>query len=158
MFDVYTMLGLGLEKCSMTQEYLTSGRAMQLVMESVCDPWQVFEVDWNYRFRHCGACGYADLSSFLRYCISTIVRAASIAIEDVDGGILLDILDIEDDMLDTEFEDLANLYSGQKINFCDFSQFVLACGEHLHPCYRDNVIEVKLITLSSSNIHLNSIT
>ena len=49
MFDVYTMLDLGLEKCSMTKEYLTSGRAMQLVMESVCDPWQVFEVDWNYR-------------------------------------------------------------------------------------------------------------
>jgi len=50
MFDVYTMLGLGLESCKMTQKYLNSGRAMQLVMDSVCDPWEVFEVDWNYRF------------------------------------------------------------------------------------------------------------
>ena len=31
------------------QEYLGSGRSMQLVLESVCDPWQIFEVDWNYR-------------------------------------------------------------------------------------------------------------
>ena len=26
----------------------------------------------------------------------------------------------------------------------DHSQFLLACGEQLHPCYQDNVIEVEV--------------
>ena len=63
MFDVYTMLGLGLESCKMTQKYLNSGRAMQLVMDSVCDPWEVFEVDWNYRFGLCAL--HNDISTIL---------------------------------------------------------------------------------------------
>ena len=65
---------------------------------------------------------------------------------------LLDNLEIDEDMIDTEFEDLAKLYSGQIINFCDFSQFVLACGEHLHPCYRDNVIEVNVLLNSGRGL------
>ena len=93
-----------------------------------------------------------------RYCISTIVRAASGGDKDGHSGVVLDSLDLDEDMIDTEFGDLATLYSGQRINFCDFSQFVLACGEHLHPCYRDNVIEVFGVTsncrlpLTSSNL------
>ena len=63
MFDVYTMLGLGLESCKMIQKYLNSGRAMQLVMDSVCDPWEVFEVDWNYRFGLCAL--HNDISTIL---------------------------------------------------------------------------------------------
>ena len=74
-----------------------------------------------------------------------MVRAAGNVVKDGDGGVLLDNLEVDEDMLDTEFEDLVKLYSGQIINFCDFSQFVLACGEHLHPCYRDNVIEVNFL-------------
>ena len=31
MSDVYLMLGLGLDQCSETQDYLSSGRPMQLV-------------------------------------------------------------------------------------------------------------------------------
>ena len=34
-----------------------------------------------------------------------------------------------------------------KISQCpltDHSQFLLACGEQLHPCYQDNVIEVEV--------------
>ena len=72
-----------------------------------------------------------------------------------DGGVLLDNLEIDDDMVDTEFEDLAKLYSDQIINFCDFSQFVLACGEHLHPCYRDNVIEVRISLFILDTLHFN---
>ena len=77
MFDVYTMLGLGLEKCSLTQEYLTSGRAMQLVMESVCDPWQVFEVDWNYRWL------FSNMSSTTLVCSGT----ASVQSSELQGTI-----------------------------------------------------------------------
>ena len=89
----------------------------------------------------------------LRYCISTVVRAAGDDMK--DGGVLLDNLEIDEDMIDTEFEDLAKLYSDQIINFCDFSQFVLACGEHLHPCYRDNVIEVKISLFILDTLHFN---
>jgi len=48
-------------------------------------------------------------------------------------------------MIDTEFGDLTRIYQGNRINFCDFSQFLLACGEQLHPCYHENVIEVETL-------------
>ena len=38
MSDVYLMLGLGLDQCSETQDYLSSGRPMQLVGHNA-DSW-----------------------------------------------------------------------------------------------------------------------
>ena len=78
-----------------------------------------------------------------RYCVSTIVRA----VKDIDENeVILDDIDLEEDMIETEFGDLTRLYHGNRINFCDFSQFLLACGEQLHPCYHENVVEVRLFT------------
>jgi len=127
MSDVYLMLGLGLEQCPETQDYLSSGRPMQLVQETTCHPWQVFEADWNYR-----------------YCVSTITRAA-ITGSSVKDGFVLEAPVLDEELQDSEFGDLVALYDGEEVNFCDFSQFLLACGEQLHPCYQDNVIEVEVL-------------
>jgi len=127
MSDVYLMLGLGLEECSQTRDYLYSGRPMQLVQETTCHPWQVFEADWNYR-----------------YCVSTITRAA-ITGNSVKDGFVLEAPVLDEELQDSEFSDLMAQYDGAEVNFCDFSQFLLACGEQLHPCYQDNVIEVEVL-------------
>jgi hypothetical protein len=56
-------------------------------------------------------------------------------------------------MQDGEFEDLAAEYHGLRVGFCDYSQFLLACGEHLHPCYTDNVMEVLKYKYTNTQIH-----
>ena len=85
------------------------------------------------------------------------MRAVLGAGETDQSEVVLDTLELDEEMVDMEFGDLAALYSGQRINFCDFSQFVLACGEHLHPCYHDNVIEVLNIS-ENTGIGIKNVT
>jgi len=127
MSDVYLMLGVGLDQCHETQDYLQSGRPMQLVQETSCHPWQVFEADWNYR-----------------YCVSTITRAA-ITGRSTEEGFVLEMPALEEELKESEFGDLMLQYDLEEVNFCDFSQFLLACGEQLHPCYQENLIEVEVL-------------
>ena len=35
------------------------------------------------------------------------------------------------------------------------SQFLLACGEQLHPCYQENLIEVEVRTKAEKTYHRN---
>ena len=41
-------------------EYLSSERPLQLAKSSLCQPWEVFESDWDYR-----------------YCVGDVVRKVS---------------------------------------------------------------------------------
>ena len=50
MSDVYLMLGLGLEECSQTRDYLYSGRPMQLVRYDADGPVAESDADQQIQY------------------------------------------------------------------------------------------------------------
>ena len=79
---------------------------------------------------------------------------ASLGAKNYDGStIIMDDIDMDENLIGSEFEDLVFNYKDERIGFCDFTQFVLACGELLHPCYHENVVEVKIVFKEREKIH-----
>ena len=60
MSDVYLMLGLGLEECSQTRDYLASGRPMQLVRYDADGPVAESDTDQQIQYDNISPAGARD--------------------------------------------------------------------------------------------------